>query len=83
MKNTKAEIRLKPLEPDKDNASHHVPKKDNKINNSIKVISKIINKKIPNNANFIPKAANETLSKNEPSTCASGNQIENGYVGVL
>ena len=39
-----AEIRLKSLEPDKDNVPHHVPKKDNKINNSIKVISKIINK---------------------------------------
>ena len=37
-----AEIRLKSLEPDKDNVPHHVPKKDNKINNSIKVISKII-----------------------------------------
>ena len=36
MKNTKAEIRLKSLEPDKDNASHHVPKKDNKINKLIK-----------------------------------------------
>ena len=74
---------MKSEDPDKERIPFQVPKYDKIISKSFNEKAKQTNKNKPNNEYFIPNAANDTLPINEPSTCASGNQIEKGYTGVF
>jgi hypothetical protein len=78
-----AETRLKSELPDRDKQPVQVPRKERSSNISHKETSRTQKRIIPNTENFMPNAANDTLPRKEPSTCASGNQTEKGYVGVF